>query len=114
MALLQNDLCPGDCVSLDQYAVPLCGRRYHTASKERDNEQYCGGMLAVDQHPTRYLTIGHQTSLAIGETLLSKRQFEHESFLYGVIINHDHTDNSIMIMPITVSLVHHPFGRIVN
>ena len=94
MALLQNELSPGDCVSVDQYVVPLRERCYHTTGKERKNEQYCSSTIAVD-HGTRHVTISHQTSLAGGKTLLSKRQFEHESSLYGVTIKHYHADNGI-------------------
>ena len=94
MALLRNDLSPGECVSTDQYVVPLRGRRYHTAGKERENDQYCGGTLFVD-HASRHVTISHQTSLTGAATLLSKRQFERDSSSNGVRIKHYHADNGI-------------------
>jgi len=83
MALLWQDLSPGDCVSTDQYVVPLRGRWYHTAGKERESEQFSGGTLFVD-HASRLVTIFHQISLAGGETLVSKRLLEREASTSGV------------------------------
>jgi len=89
-------LSPGDCVSTNQYIVPLCGRQYHTSGKEWENDQFCGGILFVD-HASRHVAISHQTSFAGGETLLSKLQFEHEASFNDVTIKYYHADNGFFV-----------------
>ena len=72
--------------------VALRGCRYQTSGKERENEQFCGGMLFAD-HTSRHATINYQTSLAGGETSLS--HCERVKSSCGVTINHNHADNGI-------------------
>ena len=97
MALLRNHLSPDYCISTDQYVVPLRGRRYHTAGKERENDQYCGWTLFVD-HASRHVTIAHQTSLTGAVTLLSKQKFERDASSNGVRIQHYDADNGIFVV----------------
>ena len=94
MVLLRGDLLPGDCVSCDQYVVPLCSCRYNTAGKERENDQYYGGTLFVD-HASRLVTINHQSSLACSNTLVWKRILERNANQSGVRIKRYHADNGI-------------------
>ena len=80
-------------MSTNQYVVELRGCRYQTSGKERENEQFCGGMLFAADHASRHATINYQTSLAGGETSLS--HFEHVESSCGVTINHNHADNGM-------------------
>ena len=73
--------------------VTLCGCRYQTSGKERQNEYFCEGMLFID-HVSRHVTIKHQTSLTVRETSLSLECVESFS---RVTINHNHADNGIFI-----------------
>ena len=47
------------CDSTNQYVVALCGCWYQTPGKERENEQFCGGMLFVDHASRECLKLGN-------------------------------------------------------
>mmetsp|Transcript_15062 Transcript_15062/g.36800 ORF Transcript_15062/g.36800 Transcript_15062/m.36800 type:complete len:509 (-) Transcript_15062:4073-5599(-) len=59
--LMEENLKPGDKVSMDQYISAVPGRLAHTFGKEKSNKQYAGGTLFVD-HATGYVFVNHQTS----------------------------------------------------
>ena len=48
MNLKTNDLLPGDCITMDYYESKIRGRLTHTKGKERETEQFRGGIIAVD------------------------------------------------------------------
>ena len=95
MRLKRNDLFPGQTVSLDQYDCRRCtGRLLHTYGKEKEEERYHGGTIAVD-HASGLIFIQHQVSLRAGETILAKRNFERLAHSFGVTIRQYHSDNGV-------------------
>ena len=94
MALKDQDLKPGDTVSLDQYQSAIKGRLPHTKGKEKSHEQYCGGTIEVD-HASGYIFHRHQVSLRTVDTIKSKHIWEHEARQCGVPIRHYHSDNGV-------------------
>ena len=94
MAIRQNDLRPGDCVSVDQYVCPIRGRLPHTRGKEKDLKRFSGGLMQVD-HASGYIQVNSQVSLYGGEILCSKNKFKNLLSGFGVKIKKHHCDNGI-------------------
>jgi hypothetical protein len=90
--LMDGDLQPGDCVSLDHFESRIRGRLPGTKGKEKERDRYCGGLIAVD-HASGYIHINCQVSLRAGETIESKKKFEIFARKNGVSIKKYHTDN---------------------
>ena len=92
MAIRRGAMHPGDRVSVDQYQSTTLGRKAHTKGKEDESQKYNGGTIFVD-HYSGYVHVKHQVSLATGETLGSKHDFEQLARLYGISVKGYHTDN---------------------
>jgi hypothetical protein len=62
MTLHQDDLMPGDYVSLDQYKSHHLGRLTNTCgNKEKAKDKFVGGMIGVN-HATGLKVAKHQAS----------------------------------------------------
>jgi hypothetical protein len=92
MAIRKEDLHPGDCVSVDQYVCKVPGRLKHGFGKGKASTNYNGGTIFVD-HASSYISVHHQVSLQIGETLQQKHRFERHGKNNGVRIRQYHADN---------------------
>ena len=92
LAIRKGDLHPGDCVSTDQYVCKQPGRLSHTYGKEDESLKYNGGTIYMD-HGSRYVYLRNQISLAIGETLQGKHDFEGFAKTHGVKIKNIRADN---------------------
>ena len=92
MLLKRDNLFPGDCVSIDQYASTVLGRLAHTRGKEKETEKLNGGTIFVD-HATGFIFLKNQVSLRSGETIQAKQAFEHFAMNHGVKIRQFRADN---------------------
>ncbi len=90
--LRQQDLHPGDRVSIDQYVSSQPGRLSTTRGKESKAKQYSGGTIFVD-HASSLIYVHHQVSLRAGETVAAKQAFERFAAQHGVTIKCYHADN---------------------
>ena len=88
----QNNLQPGDMVSLDQYVSRAPGRLPHTAGKENKKNKYAGGTIFVD-HASQYIFLRHQVGLTAAKTLKAKIAYEQMSESCGVKIKGYLADN---------------------
>ena len=94
MKIKEDDLKPGQRVSVDQYVCALPGRLYSSRGGTRESEKYHGGTIFVD-HASGYIHIQHQVSLATVDTLSSRLAFETEAYEKGIVIGAYHTDNGV-------------------
>jgi transposase InsO family protein len=94
MTLKREHLRPGDCFSLDHYVSGTLGRLPHTAGKEKKEDRYTGGLIAVD-HASGAIFVRHQISLRAGESLVAKHELERWASQFGVNIKRFHSDNGI-------------------
>jgi hypothetical protein len=95
MTLKQNDLHPGENVSIDQYESSARGRLPSTFGRESYDRKYGGGTIFVD-HATGFTRVYHQTSLSAEETIQSKERFEMELWDHArVKVQRYHADNGI-------------------
>lgn len=92
MDIRKNHLQPGDCVSVDQYLCRVKGRKPNTAGKEPDSDRYNGGTIFVD-HASTYMSIHHQVSMRVGETLIGKHNLERHARQHGFKIKGYRADN---------------------
>ena len=89
--LKQNDLSPGDCLSMDQYVVSQSGR---TLSSSRAT--LVGSTIFVD-HCSGKIFVHHQTSLNTVSTLQSKMDINREAYHLGFPLKHFRSDNSVFV-----------------
>ena len=87
-----DDLRPGDAVSIDQYISSVRGRHGHTAGKEPKHKKLSGGTLFYD-HTTQLITLHHQISLRVGETIRLNHLYEGYCKERRVTVCHYHADN---------------------
>ena len=92
MAIRQNDLKPGDCVSIDQMVSKVPGRLSHTFGKEDPRQKLNGCTLFCD-HCSGYVYLNPQVSLRVGKTLEGKHAFERMAELCNVKIKSFRADN---------------------
>ena len=92
MAIRREDLNPGDCVSIDQYSCYIPGRLPHTFGREPIKDRYKGGTIFVD-HASTYMSVHHQISLGMPETLVGKHLLEKEARNHGFHIKAYRADN---------------------
>ena len=91
-ALKQDDLFPGQRVSVDHFVCSTKGRLPHTYGKEDPKLQYSGGAIFVD-HASGYTYIHHQVSLTTHATIESKEAFEAFCRDHGVVVSEYLSDN---------------------
>jgi hypothetical protein len=91
-ALKQDDLYPGQKVSVDHFICSTRGRLKHTFGKEDTRQQYSGGAIFVD-HASGYIFVKHQVLMNTHETIESKESFESHCRDFGIVVSQYLSDN---------------------
>ena len=91
-ALKQDDLYPGQKVSVDHFICSTRGRLKHTFGKEDTRQQYSGGAIFVD-HASGYIYVKHQVLMNTHETIDSKESFESHCRDFGIVVSQYLSDN---------------------
>ena len=92
--LRQDNLLPGQCISVDHFVCSTRGRLYASRGKTSALEKlYCGGCLFVD-HASGFVHVEHQTSLSSHDTLRAKETFELFCRDHGVLPQKYMSDNA--------------------
>ena len=94
MKLREDDLQPGEGVSMDHYESMTRGRLPFTKGKEIDSDKFRGGTIAVDHSSTK-IWVEHQVSLRAGETLRSKHIIERDFYKHRYTVKRYHSDNGV-------------------
>jgi hypothetical protein len=92
--LKQDDLTPGNRVSIDQYESSVRGRLATSRGRESFGTKYVGGTIFCD-HSSGLVQCFHQASLRASDTVISKRAFERLAKSCGVKIKSYHGDNGV-------------------
>eukprot|EP00979_Chaetoceros_neogracilis_P007261 scaffold1521_cov271-Chaetoceros_neogracile.AAC.69 len=92
-ALRNNDLHPGQKVSLDHFVCSTNGRLFSSRGKTAEKNTYSGGALFVD-HASSYIHPEFQTVLSSHATIIAKTSFEGMCRDHGVIPQKNLTDNA--------------------
>ena len=92
-ALRNNDLHPGQKVSLDHFVCSTNGRLFSSRGKTAEKNTYSGGALFVD-HASSYIHPEFQTVLSSHATIIAKTSFEGMCRDHGVIPQKYLTDNA--------------------
>ena len=92
--LRQDNLLPGQCISVDHFICSTKGRLFTSRGKTSALERlYCGGCLFVD-HASGFVHVEHQTSLSSHDTLRAKELFELFCRDHGVLPQKYMSDNA--------------------
>ena len=92
--LKQENLLPGQCISVDHFVCSTNGRLFTSRGKTSALENlYCGGCLFVD-HATGFVHVEHQTSTSTHDTLRAKESFELFCRDHGVLPQKYVSDNA--------------------
>ena len=91
-ALKNNDLFPGQSVSVDHFICSTKGRLFTSKGKTKDEKMFCGGCIFVD-HASGHIDVVFQAHLNTHETLNAKLTFEQRCKDVGVVPQRYHTDN---------------------
>ena len=83
--LKENNLNPGDRVSIDHFYCSAKGRLFNSIGKTAEENMYCGGLMAVD-HASNYIFVQCQKKFTAQETVDAKETFEMHSRDMGVIV----------------------------
>lgn len=62
--------------------------------QRKESERFSGGTIFVD-HASGKIFVRHQVSLCAGETIVAKREFEHNAAQYGVTVKSYHSENGV-------------------
>ena len=89
--LKQNDLSPGDCLSMDQYVVSQPGRTISSS-----HATLVGGTIFVN-HCSGKIFVHHQPSLNTSSTLHSKMEIDREAYHLGFSLKHFRSDNGVFV-----------------
>ena len=89
--LKQNNLNPGDEVSLDHFYCSTQGRLFSSRGKTKQEHMFCGGLLAID-HASNYIFVKCMKKFSAQETLQAKEEFELNCRNMGVIVQGYLTD----------------------
>ncbi len=84
-----NDLSPGDCISMDHFVVPHCGRTLQSKTPS-----IVCGTISVD-HASVCITLFPQSSLNTTMTLSSKFLLDKEAHDLGFSIKAFCSDNGV-------------------
>ena len=90
-SLKNEDLLPGQRVSVDHFISAIPGRLYKSRGGTHLEDKYHGGAIFVD-HASGHISIRHQVSLQTTDTIHSKLSYEAEAFSSGVTIQAYHSD----------------------
>jgi hypothetical protein len=74
-ALRQDQLLPGQRISIDHFICATCGRLFCGKGKTEESKMYKGGCIFVDS-ASRYVHVELQATLGNTETLQAKEAFE--------------------------------------
>ena len=92
--LRQENLLPGQCVSVDHFVCSTKGRLFTSRGKTSALERmYCGGCLFCD-HASNYVHVENQTSLSSHDTLRAKEIFELMCRDHGILPQKYMSDNA--------------------
>ena len=92
--LKQDNLLPGQCISVDHFVCSTNGRLFTSRGKTSALENlYCGGCLFVN-HATDFVHVEHQTSTSTHDTLRAKESFELFCRDHGVLPQKYVSDNA--------------------
>ncbi|MCE2996032.1 MAG: hypothetical protein LW863_10560, partial [Flammeovirgaceae bacterium] len=91
-ALRQDDIFPGQKVSVDHFVCSTRGRLAHTFGKEDPKLQYSGGAMFVD-HASGFIFVKHQVTLDTHSTIAAKEDFEATCRELGVSVAEYLSDN---------------------
>ena len=90
----ENDLRPGNCISIDQYVCSHRGRLTTGYGKTPSTQMYGVDTLFVD-HASGYIHVKHQISLSAADTICSTRNFERLLMNHGVLLRHYRANNGV-------------------
>ena len=90
----ENDLRPGDCISIDQYVCSHRRRLTTGNGKTPSAQTYGGGTIFVD-HASGYIHVEHQISLSAADTIRWKRNFERLLMNHGVFVRRYRADTGV-------------------
>ena len=90
--LKQDNLIPGQEVSVDHFICSTKGRLFTGYNKGNNSSCYCGGCIFCD-HASGFLHVEFQSSLSSHDTLAAKTSFDSICMDYGVIIQKFMSDN---------------------
>ncbi len=90
--LKQDQLFPGQRVSMDHFHASVPGRRLETYGKEAASKRYVGGAIFVD-HASGHIHVVLQTHLNSHETLKAKHALEALYHDHGVVVQNYVSDN---------------------
>ena len=82
--LKQDNLLPGQAISVDHMICSQPGRRFNTRGKEADRSKFKGACIFVD-HASGYINVQFQSVLTSHATLESKANFESACRDVGVV-----------------------------
>ena len=90
-SLKNEDLLPGQHVSVDHFISSVPGQLYKSRGGTRLEDKYHGGAIFVD-HASGHISIRHQVSLQATDTIHSKLSYKSEAFASGVTVQAYHSD----------------------
>ena len=93
-SLKNNDLFPGQRVSMDHFICSAKGRLYDSLGKSKDQVMFQGGCLFVD-HASGYIHVEHQVSISASESIEAKLKFERVCYDMGVKVQAYQSDNGV-------------------
>ena len=82
--LRQDNLFPGQEVSVDHFICSTKGRLFTSRGKSKDEKLFCGGCIFVD-HSSNYVHVDPTPPVSSHKTLRSKVNFERMCRDFGVI-----------------------------
>ena len=92
--LRQENLLPGQCISVDHFVCNTKGRLFTSRGKTSALERlYCGGCLFVD-HASGFVHVKHQSSLSSHDTMRAKEKIELFCRDHGVLPQKYMSDNA--------------------
>jgi hypothetical protein len=95
MNLKQEDLHPGQHISVDHYQSAQPGCLYSSRRSTTAEDMFKAGVICVN-HSTGFVYLRHQVSrLDTAEMIKSKLHYEKEAYHNGVVVQAYHTDNGI-------------------
>ena len=90
----ENNLRPGDCISINQYVCSHRGRLATGYGKTPLAQTYGGGTIFVD-HASGYIHVEHQISLSAADTIRSKMSYEQLLMNHGVLVGRYIANNGV-------------------
>ena len=92
--ITEDNMRPGDCISIDQYVSSHRGRLTTGYGKAPSAQTYAGGTFFVN-HTSGYIHVEHQIILSAADTIRSKRKFERILMNHSVLVRHYRANNGV-------------------